>query len=151
MSGTTLQASYINMMKKIREKLPKTRIFAMRTYGGYEEAQTKAAVDALVSGGDKRVYYINTTGWLVSGDYGSDGLHPTDAGQIKVAGKLSAVLKPYVDSIVQTSEVLDRVESKLPVSGIRLSPTLRPSVQANGRNMTFQEFHALELEPPSKL
>lgn len=36
-SGSTLQASYINLMKKIRQKLPNTRIFAMRTYGGYME------------------------------------------------------------------------------------------------------------------
>lgn len=103
-----------------------------------------------MNGGDKRVHYINTSGWLATSDYGSDKLHPTDAGQIKAAQKLSAVLKPYVDSIVQTSAVEGRMESRPSVPGIRLTPGLKLSIQPNGRNMSFQEFHALELEPWNK-
>jgi len=143
-SGSTFQTSYINLLKKIRAKLPKTRIFAVRTYGGYEESQTKAAVDALVSGGDKRVYYVNTNGWLVRSDYGTDGLHPTDAGQIKVAGKLAEVLKPYIDSI--TAEIEPRRTTANPASPLRLSPRMKLSIQPNGRNLTFERFHSMLLE-----
>jgi lysophospholipase L1-like esterase len=127
-SAATVQTSYINMMKKIRAKLPKTRIFAMRPYGGHNEAATKAAVDNLVNGGDKRVYYINTSGWLVTSDYAADKLHPSDAGQIKAAQKLSAVLKPYVDSLVMASGIEHRPDRKAPANGIRLSQGLKLSI-----------------------
>jgi len=141
-SGATVQASYINLIKKIRAKLPKTRIFAVRTFGGYEEAQTKAAVDAVTGEGDKRVYYVNTTGWLVTGDYGSDKLHPTDAGQVKAAAKLAAVLKPYLDSIavgVEERPAAPRTTGSL----LSLSPRLRLAIQPNGRNLSFREFHEI--------
>ncbi|MBK9579843.1 MAG: hypothetical protein IPO40_22490 [Fibrobacteres bacterium] len=140
-SGTTVQASYINLMKKIRAKLPKTRIFAVRTFGGYNESQTKAAVDALWNGGDKRVYYVNTTGWLATSDYASDKLHPTDAGQIKAAAKLSEVLKPYMDSLLADVEI--RSAPKAPSSPMRFTPRLKLPVKPNGRNLTFREFHAM--------
>lgn len=141
-SGATVQASYINLIKKIRAKLPRTRIFAVRTFGGYEEAQTKAAVDAVTSEGDKRVHYVNTTGWLVTSDYASDKLHPTDAGQVKAAAKLAAVLKPYLDSIAVGVE--DRPAAKRTTGSLlTLSPRLRFVIQPNGRNMSFQEFHEL--------
>jgi lysophospholipase L1-like esterase len=143
-SGATVQASYINMMKKIRAKLPKTRIFAVRTFGGYNETQTKAAVDALVNGGDKRVHYVNTTGWLATSDYASDKLHPTDAGQIKAASKLAAVLKPYVDSI--TADIETRPLAMVQRSPMRLSPRLKLSIQPNGRNLSFERFHSMLLE-----
>lgn len=150
-SAATVQASYINLMKKIRAKLPKTRIFAMRAYGGHNEAATKAAVDNLVNGGDKRVYYINTNGWLVTSDYAADKLHPSDAGQIKAAQKLSAVLKPYVDSIALATGVEDRLDAKAPVNGIRLSPRLKLSIQPNGRKMSFHEFHNLDLGATTRI
>lgn len=130
-SGASFQASYVNLMKKIRAKLPRTRIFAVRTFGGYEESQTKAAVDAMVSGGDRRVQYVNTTGWLERGDYGSDGLHPTDAGQAKVAGKLAAVLKPYLDSA--SVGVWPRAPRSPAPPRMRLSSRLELSIPPNGR------------------
>ncbi|MEK7393370.1 MAG: GDSL-type esterase/lipase family protein [Fibrobacterota bacterium] len=148
-SGTTVQAAYINLLKKIRAKLPKTRIFAVRTFGGYQESQTKAAVDALVNGGDKRVHYVNTTGWLATTDYASDKLHPSDAGQIKAASKLAAVLKPYLDSII-TADVETRPAAQNRNPPLRLSPRLKLSIQPNGRNLSFDQFHSMLSEMPAR-
>jgi len=52
-------------------------------------------VTARVNAGDTRVHYVDTTGWLDSTDF-TDGVHPSDAGHVKVSNRLLPILLPYV-------------------------------------------------------
>jgi hypothetical protein len=91
-----LQSTYTTFMANIRAKFPNAEIFALRCFGGYKAAPTQAAVNARVSAGDTKVYYVDTNGWLTeSSDY-TDGLHPSENGNIKAANQLAPILAPYL-------------------------------------------------------
>ncbi|MEN0054789.1 MAG: GDSL-type esterase/lipase family protein [Mucilaginibacter sp.] len=94
---TTFKSVYIKFCKAIRAKLPGADIFLMRPFNGAKATAIQAVVSARHNGGDPKVHYIDTTGWL-SGliDY-TDGTHPNDQGQIKIAAKLKPVLAAYLD------------------------------------------------------
>lgn len=134
--AATFKASYIKTLKAIRAKLPKTRIFVMRPYGGHFATEIEAAYKEVANAGDTKLHFINTTGWLVTSDYASDGLHPHDAGQIKAAGKLAQVLKPYVDGL--PTAVSSRSRPEVPTSFQRLDTRqgLRLGYSVQGRNLT---------------
>ena len=89
-------ASYIQFIKKIRAKFPKAQIVALRMFGGGRFGMdTQKAVAAVSAGGDSRVHFITTEGWLEKPDY-SDGVHPNDAGNLKAAMRLAPLLKPLL-------------------------------------------------------
>jgi hypothetical protein len=96
---SVFQADYIGFLTRLRSTFPGTDIFVLRTFLGLKEAPTQAAVQARNAAGDNKVYYVNTTGWLIkakgSEDY-NDGAHPSVSGQIKAAKQLAAVLAPYL-------------------------------------------------------
>jgi lysophospholipase L1-like esterase len=94
-SDAVFQSSYVTFLQNIRNKYPNAQIFVMRTFGGYKETPTAAAVQARITAGDNKVHYINTTGWLTTSDF-SDGLHPSDSGHQKAASYLVPILKPYL-------------------------------------------------------
>ncbi|MBA2396996.1 MAG: endoglucanase [Ktedonobacteraceae bacterium] len=96
LSDTTFQVVYRTFIQNIRAKYPHAPIFVLRTFSGYKALPTQAVVRAINAAGEKNVYYINTTGWLVPSDYISDGLHPNDNGQMKIASKLVPILRPYL-------------------------------------------------------
>jgi hypothetical protein len=70
----------------------------MRTFAGLAATQTQAAVSARNAMGDSKVHYIDTTGWLGSypGSDWDDGVHPSVAGHIKIAGHLQPILASYL-------------------------------------------------------
>jgi len=138
----TFQTSYLNFLKLIRGKYPKAQIFALRTFGGYMATQTQAAVTQLVNAGDTRMRYVNTTGWLSSSDFGSDGLHPTDAGHVKLNGILAPLLKPYVDSL-RTTGIEPRVLDKGLAGTVRLTKHLTLSISPDGKNTTMGAVRGL--------
>jgi lysophospholipase L1-like esterase len=86
--GSTFQSAMTAFLANVRAKYPSAEIFVMRTFAGVYVTQTQAAVDARIAAGDSHVQYIDTTGWLSSGDYNSDGGHPHDGGHVKIADNL---------------------------------------------------------------
>lgn len=88
---------YVELLAGIRARFPCAEILAMRTFLGLKEIPTQAAVNARIIAGDRRVHYVNTTGWLTRGsaDY-NDGAHPSVSGQIKAGKQLALVLAPYL-------------------------------------------------------
>lgn len=139
----TFQTSYLNFLKLIRGKFPKAHIFALRTFGGYMATQTQNAATQLINAGDSKIHYVNTTNWLVRSDFASDGLHPSDAGQIKAAGLISNVLKPYVDSIAAAStRIQPRGQAADPTPLVRADRRLSLPFSVDGRNMNLQEIRA---------
>jgi lysophospholipase L1-like esterase len=92
---SVLLVVYTNFLKKVRGKFPKAEVFVMRTFLGVKAKPALAAVDARNAIGDKKVHYIDTDGWVSKPDY-TDGLHPSVDGNIKIAGLLEPILKPYI-------------------------------------------------------
>lgn len=95
--GQSFQAfelSYLAFIQNLRQRYPNTPIYVLRTFSGYMELPTRAAVYMLNASGDHNVFYVDTTGWLTPGssDF-SDGIHPSDSGQNKVAFHLTAILR----------------------------------------------------------
>jgi hypothetical protein len=64
----------------------------MRPYGGAHAAEISAEVTARNAAGDARVFYVDTTGWLVAADF-TDGTHPNVQGSTKAATALSAAIR----------------------------------------------------------
>jgi len=97
--SATFQSRYTAFLQNIRAKFPNADIFALRTLGGYYPTETQAAVNARVNAGDAKVHYVDTTGWLDSStgstDF-TDGVHPSDAGHVKVTNRLLPILLPYL-------------------------------------------------------
>ena len=67
-SSAQFQAAYTSLLRKVRAAYPQAWIFALETFRGRFVPQTQAAVKAAVGGGDSRVSFVDTTGWLGSGD-----------------------------------------------------------------------------------
>ncbi|WP_151755011.1 SGNH/GDSL hydrolase family protein [Dictyobacter vulcani] len=93
-SAPAFELSYLGFIQNLRQRYPNTAIYVMRTFSGYMELPTRAAVYMLNASGDHNVFYVDTTGWLTPGssDF-TDGIHPSDSGQNKVAGYLAELLQ----------------------------------------------------------
>ncbi|MGC1375187.1 MAG: GDSL-type esterase/lipase family protein, partial [Anaerolineales bacterium] len=91
-SDSTFQNTYTTFLQNVRAKYPNADIFVLRTFGGYKVASTQAAVNARISAGDPKVHYVDTTGWVTTGDFDADNLHPTMNGHIKITNKLTSIL-----------------------------------------------------------
>lgn len=105
--GSHFQSDYIAFVKQIRQKEPQANIHIFRPFGTYNFSitpptyepiyvnETYNVVNTLNAQGDRRVHYINTTNWLTSSDFVSDGVHPSDSGQQKIKTRLLA----YLDTV----------------------------------------------------
>jgi hypothetical protein len=123
-SNSQFQSTYITFLQNIRGKYPFAEIFVMRPFNGAKAGQCQAAVNARRSAGDFRVHYIDTTGWLTSGDF-VDGLHPNDQGHVKIAQRLVPILGPYVqDPPPPTSTPIPPTNTPIPPTPI--PPTSTP-------------------------
>jgi lysophospholipase L1-like esterase len=102
--GATFQSRYTTFLQNVRAKYPNADLFALRTFNGFYQAETQAAVNARLGAGDAKVHYVDTTGWLDSStgstDF-TDGLHPGDAGHVKVSNRLLPVLLPYLGMVTR--------------------------------------------------
>jgi lysophospholipase L1-like esterase len=90
-SSAQFQAGYTSLLRKVRAVYPQAWIFALETFRGRYVPQTQAAVKAAVDGGDPRVSFVDTTGWLGSGDL-TDSVHPNDQGHRVIADRLAPVI-----------------------------------------------------------
>jgi lysophospholipase L1-like esterase len=103
-SSAAFQSRYSTFLQNIRAKYPNADIFALRTFSGFYQAETQAAVSARLNAGDAKVHYVDTTGWLDtssgSKDF-TDGLHPSDTGHVKVSNRLLPVLLPYLGRVTR--------------------------------------------------
>jgi hypothetical protein len=92
----TMTACMENFVRAIRSKFPVARIVVLRPFGGPYAAAELAAVQELRAGGDTRVQYVDTTGWLDPKTDFIDGVHPNDIGQAKVTQRLIPILRPLL-------------------------------------------------------
>ena len=82
------EPAYRGYIAVIRRRDPKATILCLRPFGGYHADDIQQAVRDL---GNRKVIYVDTTGWLDKADY-TDGVHPNAAGQIKAAERLIEVI-----------------------------------------------------------
>ena len=90
-SAATFQSTYETFLRNIRNVYPSAHIFVLRTFVGAMAAPTQAAVQAL---NDSHIQFVNTTGWISRSDT-NDGIHPTDAGHMKIANLLRPIVAPF--------------------------------------------------------
>src|SRR5690349_25071954 len=91
-STNILDKGCIPFIQKIRTKYPHAAIFAFETLRKVYVPATKAAVQAVNAAGDHNVFFVNTEGWLSASEYSSDGGHPNDQGQAKIAQHLAPII-----------------------------------------------------------
>ncbi|MEV0640859.1 GDSL-type esterase/lipase family protein [Streptomyces sp. NPDC050619] len=90
-SSTQFQAAYTSLLRKARAAYPQAWIFALETFRGRYVPQTEAAVKAAVEAGDSRLSFVDTTGWLGSGDL-TDSVHPNDQGHRAITDRLAPII-----------------------------------------------------------
>ncbi len=95
-SGPTFQQNYVVMLERVRRAYPSAQIFAMGTFRNRYLPETRNAVAARTSAGDTKVRFVDTTGWIDAATDTHDNVHPTDAGHVKIAQRLTAVLDDYI-------------------------------------------------------
>jgi lysophospholipase L1-like esterase len=91
-SSDVFRPAYAKFLATIRAGYPNAKITALRPFGGGHAGDIQAEVQARQAAGDKRVYYVDTTGWLGNGDY-TDGTHPNQQGSQKAASALAAAIR----------------------------------------------------------
>jgi hypothetical protein len=95
-SGTTFQPAFAKYLDVIRAGYPNALFFVLRPFGGYREAEIAAATNAKIAAGDKKMFYVDTTGWLdPTADY-TEGLHPNVMGHQKATAALLPILRAHL-------------------------------------------------------
>ncbi|MGH9470900.1 MAG: GDSL-type esterase/lipase family protein [Terriglobia bacterium] len=90
-SSSEFEPAYQSYIQEIRTAYPRAFLLCMRPFGGFHEADIRAAVLSLR---DPRILYVDTTGWLDKSDF-TDGVHPNAGGHIKAARKLIAFVQAH--------------------------------------------------------
>jgi lysophospholipase L1-like esterase len=95
-SPTAFSPEFAKYLGIIRAGYPQALIFVLRPFGGYRETEVKTETLAKITAGDAKMFYVDTTGWLVAADY-TEGLHPNIVGHQKVTVQLTAELKKHLN------------------------------------------------------
>jgi lysophospholipase L1-like esterase len=90
-SATAFRSAYATFIGTILAAYPSAKLAAMRPFNGAHAAEIKAEVDARRAAGTMRVNYVDTSGWLASGDF-TDGIHPNEQGSQKAASALATAI-----------------------------------------------------------
>ncbi len=91
-AGQTFAPLYAAFLGLIRTAYPSAKIVALRPFGGAFATEISAQVATRKAGGDAKVYYVDTSGWTAGADF-TDGVHPNQAGSVKIADKLTTALQ----------------------------------------------------------
>jgi lysophospholipase L1-like esterase len=94
-SSTAFRPELARYLGIVRKGYPRAKIFVLRTFGGYREADIAAEVAARVAAGDAQMFYVDTTGWLTAADY-TEGLHPNIVGHQKATAALVPILEQHL-------------------------------------------------------
>ncbi|HEX8343681.1 MAG TPA: cellulose binding domain-containing protein [Actinoplanes sp.] len=122
-AGATFQDRYVSLIRTIRSKYPAAAIYALRTFSGRYAAETTAAVSTINNGGDRNVYYVDTTGWLPSNGL-SDSVHPNDVGHRAIAAKLAPIVGARMNSGPTTTPPRTTIPTTAPTT---TPPTTAPT------------------------
>jgi lysophospholipase L1-like esterase len=96
LTGAAFAPLYAAYLGEIRTAYPAAKIVALRPFDGAFGSEIQAQVQARNTGGDAKVFYIDTAGWTAPADF-TDGLHPTQAGGVKITSLLVGALMPLLN------------------------------------------------------
>ena len=94
-------------LKRIRGKFPNAHIAVMNPFTGVFKNVIDTHIKEMKLAGEKRLHFINSTGWLTKPDDFDDGIHLNAQGTNKVINKLYYILAPIVQSIKDGTEYED--------------------------------------------
>lgn len=100
-STTQFHQNYIVMLERIRRAYPTAHIFALGTFRNRYVPETRQAVAVRNAAGDSGVHFVDTAGWVNPATDTSDNVHPTGAGHVKIAQRLTPILAPYLRPTAQ--------------------------------------------------
>jgi lysophospholipase L1-like esterase len=95
-TGATFAPAYLSLLELVRDAYPEARIAALRPLSGGFATEIQAQIAARHAAGDAKVFYIDTAGWTAQGDF-TDGVHPNEAGSVKIADQLVTALQALPD------------------------------------------------------
>ena len=110
--NTLFQTTYISFLKKLRDTFPNTLIFAMVPFNNTHFVEIWNAVNERQSKNDFKVIFVNTFEWL-TGNYTTDGIHPSIASHEIAANKLKAVMQPWLKASGQDIDASKRVMERI--------------------------------------
>jgi len=84
---------YLAYVKLIRETYPAAWILCLRPFNG---AHADTIQKGAESGGDAKVKYVDTTGWIDPARHTTDGVHLSLEGNKVAAEKMAAILKAHL-------------------------------------------------------
>lgn len=90
--AATFAPLYGAFLVLVRAAYPSAKLVAVRPFVGDFGEEIKAQVAARKTAGDAKVFYVDTAGWTANADF-TDGLHPNQAGSVKIADKLTTALQ----------------------------------------------------------
>ncbi len=90
-AGPAFMAGYTRLLDVVRKAYPEAKIAALRPFNGSHAAEITKLVQLRNDGGDKKVFYIDSAGWLGNGDF-TDGLHPNVIGSGKAGEQLARAI-----------------------------------------------------------
>ncbi|MFB3896730.1 MAG: GDSL-type esterase/lipase family protein, partial [bacterium] len=94
---TQLEQRFYEFLTELRTLHPQSWILVLRSFHGFWENNENKIVEQRKQSGDKKIAFIDTTGWLdLKTDY-TDGTHPNPLGHRKAADKLVPILKQYLN------------------------------------------------------
>jgi len=88
-----IEHGYRNLIKLARERNPQAAIFCVVPFPQVHEASVQRAVAVANAEGDRRVYFVETRGWLNRETDTTEGVHPNLAGHEKAAKRLAEVIR----------------------------------------------------------
>ena len=89
-------AHALAFLRQLRDFNPKSWILVLEPFHGFKAANWKRVVAQRQKEKDKKVVYIDTTGWLNPKTDCTDGTHLNPTGNSAIASKLVPVLKQYL-------------------------------------------------------
>lgn len=96
-SSDDFKREYVSFLTELRRHYKDTVIFAVSPFGGKYRYEISEAVAERYRGGDTRVAFINTYGWIVGTDT-TDGIHLSVAAQRQVSQLLANSISTYLSA-----------------------------------------------------
>jgi hypothetical protein len=95
-SSQVFRAGYAAYLRLIRAAYPNASIVALRPFNGAHSADIEAEIRARAAGGDSKVFFVDTNGWITASTDTTDGLHPNAEGHTKVTTFLVDELRKHL-------------------------------------------------------
>jgi len=89
----SIEHGYLNFIRLARERNPQAHIFCVVPFPQSHAKSIERAVAAARAGGDSKVYFVPTAGWLDRRTDTTEGVHLNVQGHAKAAKKLAEVIR----------------------------------------------------------